>query len=229
MFGHELLQTLGVVGSWEQPQRPPAIEHPDLAPIATAAFAGAVGLDPDPIDLSDNNGAAWISVLGVTPAKERALDDVKPDVKAAWTEAALRRELAALASILAERLSKGESAAAIAKDAAGKVETTGAITRNTSPPGLTAGGVQVAFTLPNGGAQSAPTADGKSRTVFRVTQINVPQPPSKPQADQIKQELTQEMQQDVLNTYVDGLQKQIGVHLNNEVLQQVLSGGRPGR
>ena len=141
----------------------------------------------------------------------------------------MRRELATVAGALVERLSKGESAAAIAKDAAGKVETTAAITRNTSPPGLTSGGVQLAFTLPSGGAQSVPTADGKSRTVFRVTAIKPPEPPSKPQADQIKQELTQEMQQDVLNTYVDGLQKQIGVRVNTEVLEQVLSGGRPGR
>jgi len=150
------------------------------------------------------------------------VDEVKADVKTAWTEAESRRELASVAAKLVERVIKGDSMADIAKDAGGKLESTGAITRNTSPPGLTAAGVQQAFALPLNAASSAITADGKSRTIIKVTAINIPDAPSAQQADKIKQELTRVMQSDTLNTFVTGLQTRAGVNVNSAMLQQVL-------
>ena len=209
------------------PDGKPAVDGPDGAPIAAAVFAGTVGLDADPVDLADG-GSAWVSVLGVTPEKERPFDEVKADVKTAWTEAETRRELGTVAAGYVERAIKGESMTALATQAGTKLENTGAITRNTSPPGLTANGVQVAFTLPLNAASSALTADGKSRTVFKVTTINVPAEPSKEQADKLKQEMTRVMQADTLNTFVNGLQQRAGVNVNNALLQQLL-GGQAGQ
>lgn len=205
------------------PDGKPVLSSPDATQIVGAAFAGAIGLDADPIDLS-GGGAAWISVLGITPEKERPLEEVKADVKTAWTEAETRRELASLAAKLADRVVKGASMADIAKETGGKVETTGAVMRNTSPPGLTSAGVQQAFTLPLNSASSALTADGKSRTVFKVTAINVPEAPSPQQVEKLKDELTRVMQADTLNTFVTGLQLRAGVNVNNAMLQQVLGG-----
>ena len=229
-LGLEYKEIAGIDANGNGTDGKPALEGlltgPDAAQIAKAAFTGAVGLDPDPVDLSDG-GAAWMSVLGITAAKERPFDDVKADVKTAWLIDETRRELGAAAAKFIERILKGEKLEAIAKDAGGKIETTGAISRNTSPPGLTASAVQQAFALPKDSASSALTADQKSRTVFKVTTVNVPEPPSKAQSDQLKQELTQAMQADVLNTYVDGLQKKLGVSVNDAMLAQVLgTGGR---
>lgn len=205
----------------------PAIDLPDATQLAASAFAGTVGLDADPVDLADG-GSAWVSVLGITPEKERPFDDVKADVKTAWTEAETRRELGAVAARFVERTIKGESLATIAKEAGAKLETTAAITRNTSPPGLTASGVQQAFAVPLGAASSALTADGKSRTIFKVTAVKLPDAPSKEAGDKLKQELTRVMQSDTLNTFVAGLQQRAGVNVNNAMLQQVL-GGQAGQ
>lgn len=210
-----------VARNGQGPDGKPALDGSDVQQIVAAAFAGTIGLDADPVDLSDG-GSAWISVLGITPEKERPLDDVKADVKTAWTEAESRRELAAVAAKLVERVTKGESMADIAKEAGGKLENTGAITRNTSPPGLTAAGVQQAFALPLNSASSAITSDGKSRTIIKVTAINIPEPPSAQQADKIKEELTRVMQSDTLSTFVSGLQTRAGVSVNNAMLQQLL-------
>ena len=205
------------------PDGKPAIDLPDATAITTAAFAGTVGLDADPVDLADG-GAAWISVLGITPEKERPFDDVKADVKVSWTEAETRKELGTVAATLVERIIKGESMAAIAKESGAKLENTGAITRATSPPGLTAGAVQQAFALPLNAGSSAATADGKSRTLFKVAAINVPDAPSAAAAEKIKGELTRVMQSDTLNAFVAGLQARAGVNVNNEMMQQVLGG-----
>src|SRR6185436_3830376 len=120
----------------------------------------------------------WVDVLGVTPEKQKTFEEVKDEVKAGAIEAERRKEVIALASKLVERLGKGESMETLATETGAKVEKTSAVTRNTVPPGLTQNAVQQAFTLPKGGAASAPTADGKGRTILRVAEITPAPPPT---------------------------------------------------
>ena len=47
----------------------PAITLQDAPQLAAAAFAGTVGIDADPVDLSDG-GSAWVSVLAITPRSQ---------------------------------------------------------------------------------------------------------------------------------------------------------------
>ncbi len=223
--GLEYREIASVDRTGKGPDGKPALTSADAPQIVAAAFAGTVGLDADPVDLADG-GAAWVAVLAITPEKERPFDEVKTDVTTAWTDAETRRELATVAAKFVERSIKGESLTALAAEAGAKLENTGAITRATSPPGLTASGVQQAFTLPITMASSALTADGKSRTVFKVSTVNVPEAPSKEQADKLKGELTRSMQADTLNTFVMGLQQRAGLTVNNTMLQQVLGGAQ---
>ena len=58
---------------------------PDVAKVLGAVFQSGQGIEADAVDLADG-GLAWFDVLGVTPEKERAFDDVKADVKARWIE-----------------------------------------------------------------------------------------------------------------------------------------------
>ncbi len=135
----------------------PAIDGADAAKIAEAAFAGAVGIEPEATDLGDG-GYAWVDVLAITPEKQKSFEEVKDEVKANALEADRRKEITALAAKLVERLGKGETMEALAAETGAKVEKTAAITRNTSPPGLPQNAVQQAFALPKGGATSAPAA-----------------------------------------------------------------------
>ena len=222
--GLEYKEIANVDRNGKAPDGKAAIEHPDSAVITGAIFAGAVGLDAEPVDLSDT-GFAWVNVLGVTPEKEKPFDEVKAEVKTAWTESETRKELGSAAARFVERLIKGEAFAAIATEAGAKLEKTNAITRQTSPPGITSSGVQQAFTLPKGAASSALTADSKSRTVFKVIEVTVAGEATKEQTEKIKTELTRTMQADTLNTLVAGLEKRAGLSVNQALLQQVLGGG----
>jgi len=204
----------------------PAIEGAEAAAIAQAAFAGAVGLEAEATDLPDG-GYAWVDVLGVTPEKQKPFEEVKDEVKAGAIEAERRREITALASKLVERLNKGESIDTVAAEIGAKVEHTPAITRSTVPPGLTQNAVQQAFALPKGGAASALTADGKSRIVLRVAQINAAPPPTPGQANRLKEELARQFQSDVIAEYVGGLQTRYGLSVNDAALKQAL--GSAGR
>ncbi len=205
----------------------PAIDHSEAAKIAETAFAGAVGIEGEATDLADG-GYAWVDVLAISPQKQKSFDEVKAEVKTGAMDADRRKEITGLASKLVERLGKGETAEALAAELGAKLEKTPAVTRNTSPPGLSQNAVQQAFALPKGGATSAPSAGGKARTILRVVDI-IPAPaPTPEQTARLKDELARQMQSDVLGEYVSALEARFGLSVNDEALKQVLGGGVSG-
>jgi len=199
----------------------PALEHAEAARIAQAAFSGSAGIEADATELGDG-GYAWIDVLAVTPEKQKPFEEVQAEVKADAIEQERRKEIAAFAVKLVERLTNGEAFEGLAKEIGAKLEKTNAVTRNTSPPGLPQNAVQLAFALPKGGATSALTADGKARIVLRVADV-VPAPaPTPEQVNQLKAELARQMQNDVLAEYIGGLQTRYGLTVNEAALKQAL-------
>src|SRR5258708_12959365 len=52
--------------------------------VVSQAFGSDVGVDNDPIAF--NNGYVWYDVLGITPSRERGLDEVKDQVEARWRD-----------------------------------------------------------------------------------------------------------------------------------------------
>jgi peptidyl-prolyl cis-trans isomerase D len=201
----------------------PAIDTAQAGQIAQAAFAGTPGIEADAAELADG-GYAWIDVLGVTPEKQKPLEEVTADVKAGALEQARRTEIATFAAKLAERLAAGETMEAVAKEIGAKVEKTPAITRATSPQGLTPAAVQQAFALPKGGAGSAATIDGKARTLLRVGDVIAAPAPTAEQAERIKAELARNLQTDILSAYVAGLQTRYGLSINEPALKSALGG-----
>ena len=204
----------------------PAIEGPEAPRVAQAAFAGAMGLEAEAADLGDG-GYVWADVAGVTPEKQKPFEDVKTEARTGAIEAERRKEIAALAAKLVERLNNGETMEALAKEIGAKIERTPAITRTTAPPGLTQNAVQQAFTLSKGRATSAPSPDGKARVILRVAEVTPAPPPTPEQTNRLKEELSRQLQSDVLAEYVAGLQTRYGLSVNDAALKQAL--GTPGR
>jgi peptidyl-prolyl cis-trans isomerase D len=206
------------------PEGQPAVAGADGAKIADAAFSGGVGIEAEAAELPDG-GYAWVDVLGVTAEQQKAFDAVKDEVKTLALDLEKRKQIATYSASLVERLNKGEAFDAIAKEIGSKVEHTAPITRATTPQGLTQNSVQQAFALPKGGAASALTADGKARTILRVSDISAAPPPTKEQSDRIAAELTRQLQDDFLAEYLTGLQARFGFSVNEAALRQVLGSG----
>jgi len=202
----------------------PAIDHPEAGKIAEVAFAGTVGIEAEAADLGDG-GYVWVDVLGIAPQKQKSFDEVRDQVKASAMDADRRKDIAAYASKLVERLTRGETPAALAAESGAKVETTPAVTRNTSPPGLPQTAVQQAFALPKGGATSTPSVGGKARVILRVVDVAPAPPPTPEQSARLNEELTRQMQSDVLAEYVSGLETRFGLSVNDAALKQALGGG----
>jgi peptidyl-prolyl cis-trans isomerase D len=203
----------------------PVPDLPQAPRVAQAAFAGAQGLESEATEL-DDGGYAWIDILGVTPEKQKPFEDVKAEVKTAYMESERRKEVAALAAKYAERLKGSETIETLAKEAGGKVDKTNSVTRTASPQGLSPNAVQQGFILPKGGATSAVSADGKTRTILRVVDVMPAPAPTPEQVQRLKTDLERQMQTDILAEYINGLQTRYGATINEAALKQTMGAER---
>jgi peptidyl-prolyl cis-trans isomerase D len=196
------------------PDGKPAVMLTDDLAVIRAAFDSQVGLESEAVELRDG-GYAWVDVLGVTEQKQKPFEEVKNEVKTLAVSNERARLVSELAAKLVERADKGEPLSALAADAGGpKVETTPPFTRSTEPHGMSKDAVAKAFTLAKGKADSAPTANGKSRTIFKVTEITPAPAPTKEQRERIATDLKNALTDEALSEYVLALQKRLGTHIN---------------
>jgi peptidyl-prolyl cis-trans isomerase D len=203
------------------------IAHPDAGRIAEAFFAATPGVETDIIELSDT-GFAWFDLLGVTPERQRDFEEVKAEVRTHFMEAERRKEIANLVAKEIEGLQPGEGLDKIAKALGGKAERTAPVKRNATPPpaGFTAALLQQAFALPKGGVASAPTVDGKSRTIIRVADVVAAPPATDDQIAALKADLTKQMRIDILDQYVGGLRTRYGFSVNEKLVMEAM-GAQP--
>lgn len=198
----------------KSPDSKPAVMLTDGLAVIKAAFDSQVGLENEAVELHDG-GYAWVDVLGVTEQKQKPFEEVKDEVKTLAVANERARLVSELAAKLVERANKGEALSALAADAgAPKVETTPPFTRTTEPHGLSKDAVAKAFTLAKGKADSAPSTNGKSRIVFKVTEITPAPPPTKEQRERIATDLKNALADEALSEYVVALQTRVGTHIN---------------
>jgi peptidyl-prolyl cis-trans isomerase D len=204
------------------PDGKPAVMLPDGVSIIRAAFDSQVGLENEPVEMRDG-GYAWFNVLDVTNKKQKPFEEVKDDVKKLAISNERARLVAELANKLVARADKGEAMDALSKEAgAPKLDTTPPITRTTEPQGMSKDAVKQVFTLAKGKAGNALTTDGKSRTVFKVTEITPAPAPTEQQRKKITKDLKDQITDEALSEYVIALQKQLGTHINQEEYKRAI-------
>ena len=112
-------------------------------------------------------------MLGVTPPRERALDEVKDQVEARWRDDQVASRLQTKATEMVQKLSQGGSLADEATAAGVKVETSTGFKREDSPPGVPSGAIAAAFRTAKDGYGQTPGPNNEW-IVFRVTDVTVP-------------------------------------------------------
>ncbi len=199
------------------------IAHADAGRIAEAFFAATPGVETDIVELSDG-GYAWFDLLSITPQRPRAFDEVKAQVRTGLVDEERRKEIASRVAKEIEGLQPGEGLERIAKALGGKIERTKPVKRlpEALPAGLTAPLLQQAFTMAKGGVASMPTADGKSRTVFRVADVIAASSPTEDEAAALKADLTRQMRIDLIDQYVGGLRTRYGYTVDEKKLVEAL-------
>jgi peptidyl-prolyl cis-trans isomerase D len=189
---------------------------PALTELLPGAFATDVGVETDPVEFDNGNGYVWYEVAEITPSRERSLEEVRDRVVARWKDEQLAKRLAERAESIRSRLDAGEG---FDKAAAGlKVEKREGIRRGRAVEGLDRGTLAAVFDTAKGKAGIGLADDRVGRTVFRVTEVTVPEGTA---TSERAAELATNVQEDILVQYVLQLQEQYGVTVNEAALRTI--------
>ena len=188
--------------------------------VVSQAFSSDVGVDNDPIQF--NGGYVWYDVLGITPSRERSLDEVRPQVEARWRDDQIASRLRTKATEMVQKLDQGGKLADEAAAVGAKVETAAGFRRDATLPDLPAGAIAAAFRTAKDAAGQTAGAGGSEWIVFRVTDISLP-PVDLASEDikKMKETLQRGLTDEQVAQYVTKLESDIGTSINQAAFAQV--------
>lgn len=193
--------------------------------LIAQAFASDVGVDNEALQFG-NNGFVWFDVLGITPSRDRTLDEVKDKVEARWRDDQITGRLMTKATDLAQKLGQGGKLADEATGLGLKVETTSPFKRNATVTGLPAPVVAAAFRTAKDAAGQAPDAANEAWVVFRVTNITEPKLDLAVDAiKQLKDSLQRSLSDEDISQYIAKVETEIGTSINQAAVAQVTGAG----
>jgi peptidyl-prolyl cis-trans isomerase D len=161
-------------------------------------------------------------VIGITPSRERGLDEVKDQVEAKWRDDQISARLRTKATEMVQKLEQGGKLADEAAAAGLKVETAVGFKRDASPAGVPSGAITAAFRSAKDGVGQTPGSGGSEWIVFRVSDVTVPPVDlSSDDMKKLKETLERAMTDEQVAQYVTRLEKDIGTSINEDAFAQV--------
>jgi peptidyl-prolyl cis-trans isomerase D len=186
---------------------------PKETDLVSAAFNSDVGAETDPLTFP--GGEVWFDVLGITPSRERPLDEVKDQVIVRWRAEQIATRLRAKAGELVDKLNKGGSFATEASALKLSVDKSPLFTRDVKLNGLPDQVVDTAFRTAKDMAAQAQGVGDDNIIVLKVADITNPKVDLKSDATkQLKTALTANLTDEQLAQYVAHLEADIGVKIN---------------
>lgn len=196
---------------------------PDAERVLRAVFSSDVGVDNDVISTKDRE-YVWFDVLGVTPARDRTLAEVRDKAVAAWTAQQTAARLREKADALLAKIRGGESFDAVAKAAGLDVRRFDGVRREGTVTGLSQSAATQAFNVKVGEAGSA-AADGEGRSLFVVRASTVPPLDAKSaEATQLSKAIAGQLSGDVIAEYVARLRADARVRLDQPAIDRAMFG-----
>ncbi|TKW79487.1 MAG: peptidylprolyl isomerase [Bradyrhizobium icense] len=204
--------------SGRMPNGQPVAGIPRGVDVVSQAFNSDVGVDNDPI--SFQGGYVWYDVLGVTPSRERPLDEVRDQVEAKWREDQIARRLCTKTAEIVKMLEAGGKLADEAAALTTKVESAKDFKREASVAGVPSSAITAAFRVAKDGVGQS--GSGSEWTVFKVTDIVIP--PVDMASDEVKklqETLQRGMADEQVAQYVTKIESVIGTSINQAAFAQV--------
>jgi peptidyl-prolyl cis-trans isomerase D len=196
----------------------------DAERLLPAAFSTDIGVERDPLQFQD--GYIWYDVTGISPSRERPLDEVKDLVETRWREQEIATRLDTKATEMLDKLKAGATLAEVAASNHLKVGTLTGLKRGEAAGPLSAAGVDAVFRTAKDAVGKTEAAQPAEQVVFRVTDIVVPAlDMASDEAKRTLETLNRSLSEDILAEYVARLESEIGVTINQNALNQVVSGG----
>ncbi len=206
------------------PDGKPVAALPKAPDVVAAAFASDVGVDNEALQLPAG-GYLYYDINGITPSRDRPLDEVKDKVETRWRDDEIAKRLQTKADDMLGKLKVGATLVAIATDNALKLETAVDLQRGKSGGFVPAKVVEAGFKTAKGAPASAEGGQATERFVFIVTDVIEPKFDSNsPQTKQLASQLQDSYADDIIGQYIARLESDIGVSINQSALNQVIGG-----
>jgi len=209
------------------PDGNPVGDVPKRPDVVNAAFNSDVGVDNEALQLP-GGGYLYFDVTGITPSRERPIDEVKDKVEQRWRDDEIARRLKKVADDMIARLKGGSTLEQVAAEKNLQVQKADDLRRGSAAGFVPANVVDAAFATPKGEISSAEGQQEIAHYVFRVTGVTDPKlDPKSDEAKSISGSLKNAYADDLIGEYVTHLEKEIGVEINPTALNQII-GGEPG-
>ena len=218
--------TYEVDQSGREPSGKPLPNLTRVGNVIKAAFASDVGVDNDPIET--DGGYIWYSVSGITPPRDRKLDEVKDVVEQHWREDEIATRLKAKAADLLDKLKSGNTLDELAKANDLTVEKADKIRRGKASGNISA---SMAGSIFHTAKDAFGSAEGDKPTewiVFRVTDVTTPKTEANSGYEKrISAFVERQTVDDVFGEYLAWLEDELGTSVNRAALAQALGGSAP--
>jgi peptidyl-prolyl cis-trans isomerase D len=202
------------------------MNFPHAGQVIPAAFNTEVGADNDPLEA--DGGYVWYNVAGVTPSRDRTLDEVKDQVEARWREDEIAARLKTKSAELLDKLKAGTAFDAVAASAGLKVQTADKLTRGKPQAGVSPRVIAAVFRTAKDAYGSAEADQPTEWVVFRVTDISTPKfEADSPEMKRVADLLKKQQSEEILEQYMAWLQNDLGTTVNQAALAQALGNNAP--
>ncbi|MBI2717110.1 MAG: SurA N-terminal domain-containing protein [Rhizobiales bacterium] len=202
---------------------------PRTPDVISVAFGSDVGVDSEALQLP-NNGLLWYDVTGITPSRERTLEEVKDQLATRWRDDEIATRLLAKADDMLGKLKAGGALSQVASEAGLKLESASGLQRGKPAGFVPAKVVDAVFKVAKGAPGSSEGETQTQRFVFRVTEVIAPPlDANSPEAKQLTTSLQNAFADDIIGEYILRIENDYGVNINQQALNQVIGGGTANR
>lgn len=196
---------------------------PQSAELLRAVFDSDTDVENAPLAIG-GSGFVFYEVEGITPERERTLDEVRERVIADWTKAETATRLATRASGYSQQLKDGKSLDEIASEIGQEKQIKRGLKRNANDADLGQAGVATVFSVPREGTGIFANPAGDGQILFKVTEVFEPAsagPESVPENE--RNSLQSALSDDLLDQMVERLRGKYPVTVNRTAMQEALS------
>jgi len=146
---------------------------PDSRNLIQATFEAEAGIENPPLNIG-TNGFIFYEVDGITPARDRTLDEVREKVVADWTAAEATKRLRDKATELEKRLKDGAAMDVIAAELKLEKQTKRGLKREADDADFGREGAAAMFAMGEGGTGIIPAPAGDAQILFKVVEVFEP-------------------------------------------------------
>jgi peptidyl-prolyl cis-trans isomerase D len=196
---------------------------PQSADLIKAVFDAEVGTENEGLPTAAD-GYLFYEVEGITPARDRTLDEVRQKVVADWTVAETTKRLSEKAEALEKQLKGGETLDAIASELKLEKQTKRGVKRDTDDADFGKDGAAAMFGVGEGGTGLIAAPTGEAKILFKVVEAIEPAGADASSVpEDMRKSFASGISDDLLDQLVAQLQTQYQVQIDQVAITQALA------